>query len=434
MLKQLFKKLISKHLVSFYYKIIGKKNLQGFYNVGRVSYSLSQNSIRNGTEIGAFTSIAINVQIGPGNHPTDYLSTSPFYHYNQIEAPWCDDAYSSEFDKKIEEKNLSKKCIIGNDVWIGTNVVIMQGIKIGDGAVIGAGSVVTKDVLPYAIVGGVPAKIIKFRFEKEIISKLLELKWWNLPISALAGLPFDDVVKSLHRIEELRNIRKKKENICFIITSVIYYSKEELSYSKIRSAYNYKERIEQTLNSISSIREICPQADIILVDGGNSNPEKYFINLVEKFIYVGDINNISKAINSSFKGLGEAKMILKIIDEVKTYDFLFKLSGRYFLNKEFKMEEYDFEAFNFKNYLEKGKIPYGESGYLKGSHSTRLYGFPNKYLMNYEKAMKKIIFDLTRGKSIERVIAKYFKKCRFYYHKTLGVSGCIAVDGTIINE
>ncbi len=69
--------------------------------------------------------------------------------------------------------------IIGNDVWIGSNVLIIGGIKIGDGAIVAAGAVVTKDVPPYAIVGGIPARIIRFRFDKEQINKLLELKWWN---------------------------------------------------------------------------------------------------------------------------------------------------------------------------------------------------------------------------------------------------------------
>jgi len=72
-----------------------------------------------------------------------------------------------------------KKVTIGNDVWIGTRALIMDGVTVGDGAVIGAGAVVTKDVPPYAIVGGVPAKIIKYRFSEKKISQMLELQWWN---------------------------------------------------------------------------------------------------------------------------------------------------------------------------------------------------------------------------------------------------------------
>ena len=80
---------------------------------------------------------------------------------------------------------VQKKVIIGNDVWIGSHALILGGVKIGDGAVIGAGAVVTKDVPPYAVVGGVPARIIKYRFSQEIIDKLLEIKWWNLPENIL---------------------------------------------------------------------------------------------------------------------------------------------------------------------------------------------------------------------------------------------------------
>ena len=76
--------------------------------------------------------------------------------------------------------NPSKTTVIGNDVWIGESVVIIDGLKIGTGSIIAAGAVVTKDVEPYSIVGGVPAKLIRFRFEKDIVQKLLNSKWWEL--------------------------------------------------------------------------------------------------------------------------------------------------------------------------------------------------------------------------------------------------------------
>lgn len=75
---------------------------------------------------------------------------------------------------------------IGNDVWIGNNVIILSGIKIGDGAVVGAGSIVTKDVAPYMVVGGNPARIIKERFDKEVIDNLLAIQWWNWPLEKIA--------------------------------------------------------------------------------------------------------------------------------------------------------------------------------------------------------------------------------------------------------
>ena len=111
--------------------------------------------------IGKFCSIAPNVNIGPIEHPLKYSSTYPM----------------STFGFLPEQEYLPVK--IGNDVWIGINAVILKGVTIGDGAVIASGAVVTKDVLPYTIVGGVPAKIIRFRFSEEIISELLRIKWWN---------------------------------------------------------------------------------------------------------------------------------------------------------------------------------------------------------------------------------------------------------------
>lgn len=80
------------------------------------------------------------------------------------------------------------KTIIGNDVWLGANSLVLKGVKIGDGAVIGAGAVVTKDVPPYAIVGGNPAKVIKMRFDDETIGKLMQLQWWNLDLSIIENL------------------------------------------------------------------------------------------------------------------------------------------------------------------------------------------------------------------------------------------------------
>lgn len=90
---------------------------------------------------------------------------------------------------------------IGNDVWIGDNVIIKNGVKIGDGAVVGLGAVVTKDVPPYAVVAGVPAKIIKYRFSDEIISELLELEWWNLEEDVIRQIPYDNIEKAIEFIK-----------------------------------------------------------------------------------------------------------------------------------------------------------------------------------------------------------------------------------------
>lgn len=132
------------------------------------------------TKIGKFCSIANNVLLAAGNHPLDYLSTSP-YTYSDIDWTF---SKKNAYDKGLFYTSSDKRfiCEIGNDVWIATGAILVCGnhaLRIGDGAVIAAGAVVTKDVPPYSIVAGCPARIIKYRFDKCTIEKLLELKWWD---------------------------------------------------------------------------------------------------------------------------------------------------------------------------------------------------------------------------------------------------------------
>lgn len=129
------------------------------------------------TEIGRFCSIASDVSIGPGLHKIDGVSTHPVFFL-----------YNTPLVTKFLEKDIfepSKRSVIGHDVWIGENAVIMDGVTIGTGAIIAAGAIVTKDVSAYAIVGGVPAKEIKKRFSEEVVEKLLLSKWWEMNDDAL---------------------------------------------------------------------------------------------------------------------------------------------------------------------------------------------------------------------------------------------------------
>lgn len=123
------------------------------------------------TSIGKFTSIANNVKVGGGMHPISWVSTSPVFYEGR-------DSVTFKFANF--KRDDVKTTLIGNDVWIGEGTIVKQGVSIGDGAVIGMGSVVTKDVPPYAIIGGVPARIIRYRFNDYQIQELLKSEWWNL--------------------------------------------------------------------------------------------------------------------------------------------------------------------------------------------------------------------------------------------------------------
>ena len=130
-----------------------------------------------GIKVGAFCSISQNCNIFlGGNHRTDWVTTFPFGH-----------AYKEVFHNFDGHGHPTSKgdVIIGNDVWIATSVTIMSGVTIGDGAVIAANSHVVKDVEPYSIVGGNPARHLKYRFSPEQIEGLLKLKWWYWPVSRI---------------------------------------------------------------------------------------------------------------------------------------------------------------------------------------------------------------------------------------------------------
>ena len=133
---------------------------------------MGTNSSLNNVRIGKYCSISKNVNIGLAVHPIEFISTSPIFF-----SPQNATGYSWIENKVFDDS--PKKVIIGNDVWIGINVSIMGGVTIGDGAIIGSHSLVTKNVEPYTIVGGVPAKKIRMRFNDEIISALIGYKWWN---------------------------------------------------------------------------------------------------------------------------------------------------------------------------------------------------------------------------------------------------------------
>ena len=164
-----FTKIDNQSVVSRKAKVYGKTQVTSS-TIGDYSY-VGRNSRIVHADVGKFCSISGAVRLGMGTHTLDKLSTSPIFteRHNSTKHQWTE----------VQTDNPFKRVTVGNDVWIGTGVMVMGGVTIGDGAVIGAGAIVTKDVPPYAVVAGVPAKIIRYRFSEEHIEALLKMKWWN---------------------------------------------------------------------------------------------------------------------------------------------------------------------------------------------------------------------------------------------------------------
>ena len=153
---------------------------------------IASNTKISKTSVGKFCSIGPDCSIGLGKHPSDtFVSTHPIFFspLKQAQITFVDRNYFNEYE------NIT----IGNDVWLGTDVIVVDGVNISDGAIVAAGSVVTKDIPPYAIVGGIPAKIIKYRFEKDEIEDLLEMKWWDCDVEYLKNN-----FKKFHNIKDFK--------------------------------------------------------------------------------------------------------------------------------------------------------------------------------------------------------------------------------------
>jgi len=184
--------LKNKNIFCHWLSYVDKESVLGGHNylaqrskvikskLGLFSY-INFDSVISNSEVGRFCCIGPESWVGGiGSHPTDWKSTHRMF-YSSNNSAWKGFAYKNDFTEV-------KKTIVGNDVWIGARCTILDGVTIGDGAIIATGSIVVKDVAPYSIVGGVPAKQIKKRFDDETISALLAEKWWDIPINEIKRL------------------------------------------------------------------------------------------------------------------------------------------------------------------------------------------------------------------------------------------------------
>ncbi|WP_304518561.1 CatB-related O-acetyltransferase [Adlercreutzia sp. ZJ242] len=153
---------------------LGRRCLAFDSVLGYGSY-VGDNAVVKSADIGRYSSISYNLSIGGGNH--DYLSASTYTPY------W----WKRTFGVEVEGEARPRRTTIGSDVWIGCGSSVLAGVSVGDGAVVGAGALVNRDVPPYAIVVGVPAKVLKWRFPRETRERLLACRWWDYPPEVIAS-------------------------------------------------------------------------------------------------------------------------------------------------------------------------------------------------------------------------------------------------------
>lgn len=176
------------HLVLDKHSVVTRSTLGKYFGLGCFSYVTN-------ADIGRYCTFGSRVSVGAFSHPTDWLSISEFQYRDTA------NVYGeSIIDAGVNTAPQHARTQIGNDVWMGDNVCVRHGVTIGHGAVIGLGSVVTKDVPPYAIAVGNPARVLRYRFEPDLIEQLLESKWWELDIPDMQGIDFADVPAALAEI------------------------------------------------------------------------------------------------------------------------------------------------------------------------------------------------------------------------------------------
>jgi phosphonate metabolism protein (transferase hexapeptide repeat family) len=161
------------------YTEVGARTALAEVEMGDYSYVVHDSQVTYAT-IGRFCSIASHVRINPGNHPLDRVALNHFTYRASAYGLGPDEAGFFDWRR-------SHRVVLGHDVWIGHGAIVLPGVEIGTGAAIGAGAVVTKDVPPFAVAVGNPARVLRFRFPEEIRADLLRIAWWDWPRDRLAA-------------------------------------------------------------------------------------------------------------------------------------------------------------------------------------------------------------------------------------------------------
>lgn len=179
---------------------INRRNMIVGSTIGNYTYT-GANTVIKKAKIGKFCSVSWNVSITGNQHDYHGVSMHPFVRLPSF--GFVEECKGQELDSEI--------VLIGNDVWIGMNACILPGVKIASGSIVGAGGVVTKDVPPYAIVAGNPARVLKYRFSKDIIEELMEIRWWDWSLEEIRknlmlfkGVLNKETLEKLQKIQQLK--------------------------------------------------------------------------------------------------------------------------------------------------------------------------------------------------------------------------------------
>lgn len=184
---------------------MGVIHFVGHVSIGAFTYL--HDGFLHQTQIGRYCSIGQGLTCLQPNHPLDMVSTHPF-QYNPLSSVFSAEVLAAAGFNQDEVHMVSKAppakplTQIGNDVWIGRNVTLLKGVTVGDGAVIGTCAVVTKDVPPYAVVAGNPARVVKLRFADELIERMLATQWWQYRLGDIGSLPFNQPEMFLAMLEQ----------------------------------------------------------------------------------------------------------------------------------------------------------------------------------------------------------------------------------------